>query len=277
MLAEERRAALDAAIAALPERQRVPLVLRYHGEMSYDEIAERLDWTRQRVAVSLFRAKQSLRRRCSPGGRNHDLPLRGDLGRLRGRRVPAGGAAGARGASRGMSATCRGLVRALRDENRLLARVLDEIPEAEPSRPLASSAWAAAVAALVAVAFGLHVASDWLAGLGREAPAGLVDERRIVLGLLFEAVFYMLREGASMLESILATFVLPVLIVLGGLVALSLRRRWVGGTLALVASPRAARGRRRRSRAAARAASTTASWSGAGETVDDSLAAPATR
>jgi len=37
-------------------------VLRYHGELSYDEIAERLDWTRQRVAVSLFRAKQSLRR-----------------------------------------------------------------------------------------------------------------------------------------------------------------------------------------------------------------------
>jgi RNA polymerase sigma-70 factor (ECF subfamily) len=62
LLAEEGRSALAAAIAALPERQRVPLVLRYHGELSYDEIAERLDWTRQRVAVSLFRAKQNLRR-----------------------------------------------------------------------------------------------------------------------------------------------------------------------------------------------------------------------
>jgi RNA polymerase sigma-70 factor (ECF subfamily) len=62
LLAEEGRGALAAAIAALPERQRVPLVLRYHGELSYDEIAERLDWTRQRVAGSLFRAKQSLRR-----------------------------------------------------------------------------------------------------------------------------------------------------------------------------------------------------------------------
>ncbi len=67
VLAEEQRVALDAAIAALPEHQRVPLVLRYHGEMSYDEIAERLDWTRQRVAVSLFRAKQSLRRALLTG------------------------------------------------------------------------------------------------------------------------------------------------------------------------------------------------------------------
>jgi RNA polymerase sigma-70 factor, ECF subfamily len=62
LVEEEGRGALAAAIAALPERQRVPLVLRYHGELSYDEIAERLDWTRQRVAVTLFRAKQSLRR-----------------------------------------------------------------------------------------------------------------------------------------------------------------------------------------------------------------------
>jgi RNA polymerase sigma-70 factor (ECF subfamily) len=67
LLAEEGRVALGAAIAALPSHQRVPLVLRYHGEMSYDEIAERLDWTRQRVAVSLFRAKQSLRRALRAG------------------------------------------------------------------------------------------------------------------------------------------------------------------------------------------------------------------
>jgi RNA polymerase sigma-70 factor (ECF subfamily) len=68
LLANEDRAALAAAIARLPERQRVPLVLRYHGELSYDEIAERLEWTRQRVAVSLFRAKQTLRRALRPGG-----------------------------------------------------------------------------------------------------------------------------------------------------------------------------------------------------------------
>ena len=67
LLAEESRHALAAAIAALPDHQRVPLVLRYHGEMSYDEIAERLDWSRQRVAVSLFRTKQRLRRALQEG------------------------------------------------------------------------------------------------------------------------------------------------------------------------------------------------------------------
>ena len=62
LVAEEDRAAVASAIAALPEQQRVPLVLRYYGEMSYEEIAVRLDWTRTRVAVGLFRAKQRLRR-----------------------------------------------------------------------------------------------------------------------------------------------------------------------------------------------------------------------
>jgi cytoskeletal protein CcmA (bactofilin family) len=128
---------------------------------------------------------------------------------------------------------CRSLVLALREENRLLARVLDEIPEAEQPRSVALPGVAAAVSALVAVAVGLHVASDWLAGLGRESPAGLVDQRSFILGLLFETVFYVLREGASMLESIVTTFVVPGLIVLGGFVALSLRRRWAGGALVL--------------------------------------------
>jgi RNA polymerase sigma-70 factor (ECF subfamily) len=67
MAAEERRA-LAAAIAALPDRYRVPLALRYHGEMSYDDIAERLGQTRQEVATSLFRAKQRLRRALAEQG-----------------------------------------------------------------------------------------------------------------------------------------------------------------------------------------------------------------
>jgi RNA polymerase sigma-70 factor (ECF subfamily) len=62
VLAEEDRATVDAALGALPDRYRLPLVLRYQAEMSYDEIAEKLGWTRERVGVSLFRAKQSLRR-----------------------------------------------------------------------------------------------------------------------------------------------------------------------------------------------------------------------
>jgi RNA polymerase sigma-70 factor, ECF subfamily len=62
ILAEEERAAVASAVAALPDRYRVPLALRYNAEMSYDDIAERLGQTRQEVATSLFRAKQRLRR-----------------------------------------------------------------------------------------------------------------------------------------------------------------------------------------------------------------------
>ena len=62
ILAEEERATVASAVAALPDRYRVPLALRYDAEMSYDDIAARLGQTRQEVATSLFRAKQRLRR-----------------------------------------------------------------------------------------------------------------------------------------------------------------------------------------------------------------------
>ncbi len=69
MMAEEERAAVSAAVAALPDRYRVPLALRYRAEMSYDDIAERLGQTRQEVATSLFRAKQRLRRQLTRSSR----------------------------------------------------------------------------------------------------------------------------------------------------------------------------------------------------------------
>jgi RNA polymerase sigma-70 factor (ECF subfamily) len=62
IITEEERATVAAAVAALPDRYRVPLALRYYAEMSYDDIAERLGQTRQEVATGLFRAKQRLRR-----------------------------------------------------------------------------------------------------------------------------------------------------------------------------------------------------------------------
>ena len=61
LLTRESRQALRAAIERLPQRYRLPLVLRYYEELSYDQIAAELGATRQDVATLLFRAKQRLR------------------------------------------------------------------------------------------------------------------------------------------------------------------------------------------------------------------------
>ena len=61
----EERAQLQAAIARLPENYRVPLVLRYYSELSYDEIGQQLGLNRDHVAVLIFRAKQELRRKLA--------------------------------------------------------------------------------------------------------------------------------------------------------------------------------------------------------------------
>jgi RNA polymerase sigma-70 factor (ECF subfamily) len=63
ILGAEERAMVRDAIARLPENYRVPLVLRYYSELSYDEIAQQLGLQRNFVAVLLFRAKQELRRK----------------------------------------------------------------------------------------------------------------------------------------------------------------------------------------------------------------------
>ena len=63
VLGMEERVQVRDTIARLPENYRVPLVLRYYGELSYDEIAQQLDLQRNYVAALIFRAKQELRRR----------------------------------------------------------------------------------------------------------------------------------------------------------------------------------------------------------------------
>ncbi|MDR3748634.1 MAG: sigma-70 family RNA polymerase sigma factor [Acidobacteriota bacterium] len=63
VLSKEDRTQVRDAIARLPENYRVPLVLRYYGELSYDEIAQQLGVQKNYVAALLFRAKQELRRR----------------------------------------------------------------------------------------------------------------------------------------------------------------------------------------------------------------------
>ena len=42
VLSTEERVQVRDAIARLPENYRVPLILRYYGELTYDEIAQQL-------------------------------------------------------------------------------------------------------------------------------------------------------------------------------------------------------------------------------------------
>ena len=62
LLAQERAAELKAAIASLPERYRLPLVLAYYRDASYDEVAANLGITRTHAGALICRAKQALRR-----------------------------------------------------------------------------------------------------------------------------------------------------------------------------------------------------------------------
>lgn len=65
VLSSEERGLVRDAIARLPEKYRVPLVLRYYSELSYDEIAQQLGLERNYVAALIFRAKLDVRRRMA--------------------------------------------------------------------------------------------------------------------------------------------------------------------------------------------------------------------
>lgn len=58
---KELRNAVDEAIAALPEQQRLALVLRRYEDMTYEEIAAVLETTVPSVKSLLFRAREELR------------------------------------------------------------------------------------------------------------------------------------------------------------------------------------------------------------------------
>jgi len=65
VLSTEERAQVRDTIARLPQNYRVPLVLRYYSELSYDEIAQQLGLERNYVAALIFRGKQEMRRRLA--------------------------------------------------------------------------------------------------------------------------------------------------------------------------------------------------------------------
>lgn len=61
LLEKELQGAIDAAIARLPESQRMAVVLRRYEELSYEQIAEVLDQSVPAVKSLLFRARTELR------------------------------------------------------------------------------------------------------------------------------------------------------------------------------------------------------------------------
>jgi RNA polymerase sigma-70 factor (ECF subfamily) len=67
LLREESRGAVRRALARLPDRARLALVLRYYEELSYAEMALALGTTPEQVGVILHRARRELRRTLSPG------------------------------------------------------------------------------------------------------------------------------------------------------------------------------------------------------------------
>jgi RNA polymerase sigma-70 factor (ECF subfamily) len=74
VISAERAAAVNAAVAKLPERYRVPLSLAYYADSSYDEIASALGITRTHVGVLLCRAKQLLRQALAQGAVAEETP-----------------------------------------------------------------------------------------------------------------------------------------------------------------------------------------------------------
>jgi RNA polymerase sigma-70 factor (ECF subfamily) len=65
LLDAELQQAVDAAIAQLPDSQRMAVILRRYEELSYEEIAEALDQSVSAVKSLLFRARTELRERLN--------------------------------------------------------------------------------------------------------------------------------------------------------------------------------------------------------------------
>jgi RNA polymerase sigma-70 factor, ECF subfamily len=61
MLSSEQGESVRRVLGSLPAKFRVPLVLAYYNEFSYDEIAAALSVPRNTVATLLYRGKQQMR------------------------------------------------------------------------------------------------------------------------------------------------------------------------------------------------------------------------
>lgn len=61
LISLEEAESLNGAVSNLDAKYRVPLILAYFNQLSYEEIAEQLSISRNHVGVLLLRAKQRLR------------------------------------------------------------------------------------------------------------------------------------------------------------------------------------------------------------------------
>jgi RNA polymerase sigma-70 factor (ECF subfamily) len=71
LLGKELHLAIEAALASLPEKERLAVILRRYEEMPYEEIATVLGVSVPAVKSLLFRARNSLKQRLAnhlPGG-----------------------------------------------------------------------------------------------------------------------------------------------------------------------------------------------------------------
>lgn len=73
VISSEQSQDVRRALASLPDKIRIPLVLAYYNDSGYDEIATTLHIPRNTVATLLFRGKQQLREKLRKE-RHHGLP-----------------------------------------------------------------------------------------------------------------------------------------------------------------------------------------------------------
>ncbi len=66
VMSAEQRQIVEAALARLPDHQRVPLVLYHFEDLDYAEIAQELGVSLSKVKTDLFRAREALRKKLQP-------------------------------------------------------------------------------------------------------------------------------------------------------------------------------------------------------------------
>jgi RNA polymerase sigma-70 factor (ECF subfamily) len=69
----QRQAWVEAALRRLPDHQRVPLALYHFEELSYQQVAERLQVSVAKVKTDIFRGRAALLRQFGPHAATADL------------------------------------------------------------------------------------------------------------------------------------------------------------------------------------------------------------